>query len=212
MRTLTMVVFAAACSGGDATDDVPDARTCDDVTTEAVGTIPVDQWPEGVQEAFDNYDGVEGRWEVSNSCGADTAIKITTFSREELELVTDPWPSTLNCGCVTDPSFSADSKYDVVGTYPRFEFFVESFEDPAVDNKGLSLTNDDGIATAFAPGSPMGFRGCLTTTVDPLLGSEYEQYTAIVRRTGGSLSVDLILAREDGSFDQCELSNFVLVE
>ncbi|HHO54342.1 MAG TPA: hypothetical protein ENK18_26595 [Deltaproteobacteria bacterium] len=207
--SLCAVGALTACAGPSGTDGTTtNEGSCDDIVTAPLGTVSVEDWPQGTADAMETFLSIPGRWEVDNSCGLPTAIKITTGPQETLELVQEPWPLTHDCGCLTDPSFAPDSKYGLVAVHDSFEFFVETFDDPGVSGQTL-----EGSVTLFAPGEAMRLRGCAVTNIDPLLGSTYEQLTTILRiEQGGIMSSDLVLAKEDGTVQVCTLSNFTLVE
>lgn len=198
----------AACAGPASTDGTVTDDGCDDIVTAPLGSVPVEEWPQGTPDAMETFLSVDGRWEADNSCGLPTAIKITTGPQDQLQLVQEPWPLTRDCGCLTDPSFAPDSKYELVALHDSFEFFVETFDDPGVQGQTLA-----GSATLFTPGEALRMRGCAVTDIDPALGSAYEQLTTILRiEQGGNMSSDLVLAKEDGTVEVCTLSNFTLVD
>ena len=212
MRLVTPLSLGAlwACSGGDDPTGTTEAGSCDGIATSPLAEVSSEAWPDGTAEAIETYRTVDGRYETTNSCGYPTAIKLTTHiaGEEALQLVTEPWPVSRDCGCLTDPNFAPDSKYGLVALHDEFQFFVETFDDPGV--QGQTLVGDGAL---FTPGEPMRFRGCATTNIDPLLESRYEQLTTIFRiELGGTLSADLVLATPEGEVEVCSLSGFVKIE
>lgn len=215
MRAVWMsgaLVIALSGCGGDATDtDTGPALTCDNgLGTEPLGAVPADEWPEGLSNRFATYNALGGRFEVSNSCGEPFALKLTlpgTGTQEDIQVVTSPYDPQLSCGCIADPSFDPDSKYDHIGVVEDLSLFVESFGAVGVDDSTI-----EGRGVLFAPGEPLAFRMCATKTIDPAENSEYEQFTAIIRvDAGGVLNGTLQLARPGGEVETCELSGFTLI-
>ena len=56
-------------------------------------------------------------------------------------------------------------------------------------------------------------RACGTKDVNPILGSIYEQFTAIVRvEDSGLITGSITLAKTDGTNASCELSDWTFIE
>lgn len=216
MRTLTLSIALVGCSGkGKDDDSAPDA-SCDDIVTERLGAVSVDEWPAGLAEAIPDFELIGGRWSATatsdstaaTACSGTIALKFTTETREDLLVVREPWSSpTLPCGCQSDPSFPSDNTLDVVALTENFSFYVETFGDPALNARTVP-----GAGALFGPGEPMSFRGCAVDDVDPILQSAYDQVTTVLRVTGGVLSGTLVLAPVSGAVETCELTDFKLVE
>lgn len=215
MRFLPFLLLLPAC-GGDKDDDTtgPDPQaSCDDLTAEPLGTVPVEEWPAGFPEALEMYRDLGGRYDatLSEACGGGTVgIKLIPRGQEELLLVTEPWPSAavLTCGCVTDPNYSDDTAYDIAAQIPEFEIFIETFGEVGLDNQNLL-----GAGALFNPSAEAPtLRACGTKDVNPILGSIYEQFTAIVRvEDSGLITGTLTLAKTDGTNETCELEGWDFV-
>lgn len=202
--------LAAGCGGHkDGTDTGSDPASCNDVVTERLGAVETTRWPDGLAEALPVYQRIAGRWSATSSCGSSVTVKFTTVLQEDLQVVTTPWPNTTTaCGCETDPSFPADNQLGAVALTEDFQYFVEAYDDPALD--AISIT---GRGTLFGPSQPLAFRGCAVDDVDPVLQSAYDQVSTIVRiDANGELSGTFVLTPAGGSPDTCELSGFDLIE
>ncbi len=212
MRVVGMVVAAnwvlAGCSGNDKDAETGGpVDTCESLATEPLGSIPTDEWPEGLNSQISTYLGIGGLYDVSSSCGQDFAVKVTlpgSGTQEDLDVVTTPWNSQLSCGCTNDLTFDPDSQYDHIAIADGFQFFIELFGAPGIDNSSLESTG-----VIYGVGEPLVFRSCAVKTIDPIEVSEYEQLTAVFRvAPGGVLSSTLLLAKPGGEVETCELSNF----
>jgi hypothetical protein len=215
MRFLALLLLVTACHGKDDTTTGPAPQaTCDDLTAEPLGSVPVEEWPEGFPDALERYRDLGGRYDATldEACGGGTVgIKLIPRGQEELLLVTEPWPaaSVLTCGCVTDPVYEDDTAYDIAAQIPEFEIFVETFGEVGLDNQNLVGSGALFNPSAAAP----AMRACGTKDVNPILGSIYEQFTVIVRvEDSGLLTGTITLAQTDGTNSSCDLTDWELVE
>jgi hypothetical protein len=197
------------CGGDKDQGTDPDAVSCEGLATSVLGQVESTRWPAGLADALPRYDLLDGRWEASSSCGGLLTLKFVSVPREALEVVTSPYTAeSSNCGCVADPEFGADEQYPMAAVSPDFEYFVEVFEDPALDGQTLR-----GEGVLFGTGAPISFRGCARDDVDPILQSQYDQVAAIVRiDNAGQLSGTLVLEPLEGEPEECTLSGFRLIE
>lgn len=219
MRSVVVWVCAATaiagpggCSGNkDAGDDSGGAPpSCDDLATSPLGQVDVNDWPAGLADVLTPFDNIAGRWEATSSCGSVVAVKFVTTTRESLDVVTTPWTPvpSLSCGCTADPSFGDDTKYNPVAFDPSFEFYVEVFDDPALDGRTIPSSG-----ALFPPTAPFVFRGCGVDDVDPVLLSAYDQVSTVLRvLPSGEMTGSLVLTPKEGDPTVCELSDFTLVE
>ncbi len=220
MRVMFVATSAALLGVACAGDDDPGTQTalaCDVLEAANLKTVNRNDWPDGVAQALSNYEDIGGLYSAESSCG-NSNVKFEVGDVSQIDIITRPWPEDLECGCVEDPNFEADSMLNPVAIHrmPQGQkslfVFVEKFDDPAVD--GVTLTN--GTVTAFQPTEPLQLRGCATRQVDPLAGSNYQFYTAIVRQPRGtsSLEFDVVLSDAlDGAEDRiCEFRNLKLIE
>lgn len=207
--SLWPLALAAACGGNDDTTDTDPPPSCDEIVTAPLGQVPVGEWPSGLAEAIPDYTGIGGRYDVDTACSDGTlSLKLTPTSEEELQVVQQPWTSsTLTCGCVTDPLYADDTKYEVLARFEGFDVFVEQFGEPGVDNQSIAAAG-----SLFGGSAPMSFRACGSLNVNPILGSVYEQVSAVIRLEGGAFTGELVLARTDGTVETCDLSEWELVE
>jgi hypothetical protein len=216
MRTLTLSIALIGCSGKNKdADSAPDA-TCNDIVTERLGAVPVNEWPAGLTEAIPFYNAVGGRYTATATsdavaatpCSGEIAVKLTNKSQEELLVVREPWTTpNLPCGCITDPQFPSDNTFDVVALHEDFQFYVEEFGDPSLHARTIT-----GGGALYGLGEPMSFRSCGVDDVDPYLQSVYTQVTTVLRSIGGVLSATLVLFPLEGTVETCELTDFELVE
>ena len=221
MRALCLVpLLVAACSGGGDDAGEQTALACEDISTAAVNEVAADDWPDAsigqiIFPTTGTYEGLGGGSlagqlfeDVNNSCGDPTNVKITTFSAEEIEIVQDPWPTSVDCGCTVDPLFDADSKMQVIALHqvPErvIEVFVETFDDPVVQGR---INFDSSFMAFYGPNEPLEWRACLSDSVDDFEGSDFETYDIIVRKRRGSANfeIDLILTPREGDPTTCEL-------
>lgn len=204
-RSSLSLLLLAACSGGGDDETTEPFATCDEIVAAPLPEVEATAWPDGMAEAIGTYNSLAGRWEATSSCGGTVALKFVTPTQEELQVVTESWSTPgLSCGCVTDPAFADDTAYDVIALHENFEFFVEAYDDPGLDAKNVMAAG-----ALYGPGAPLEFRACGTTNIDPLLASEYEQATTVLRvESGGTMTGTLVLARTDGTKDTCDLSSF----
>jgi hypothetical protein len=210
MRTISWsFVLLVACNGdgGDDSGTTPTVASCDSVITSPLTQVPSEQWPAGTPEAIDTYLGVSGRWEVQNSCGDPTAVKITIGSEELLQIVQTPWTEGVDCGCVADPIYDADSSYPVVALHENFRFYVETFDDPGVQGKTV-----EGAGALFGGSSPLSFRGCGTENIDPIDNSLNDTLTTVMRvDSSGIMSGQILLTTDAGEVTTCDLTNWTFV-
>jgi hypothetical protein len=209
MRVLALSVVLWGCSGKNKDDDSAPDASCDDIVTERLGSVAATEWPAGLAEAVPTYNDTGGRWTATSSCGGEIAVKFTRVSQEDLLVVREPWTTTnLPCGCITDPNHPDDTAFDVVALHENYAFYVESFDDPALNAQTIVSSG-----ALYGPGEPLQFRACGFDNVDPYLQSRYDQITTVVRvDAGGVMSGTLVLAPIDGPVETCELTGFVLVE
>ena len=207
-------IVAFGC-GGDDEGTNTQALACENsIEVMPLGSVPQTEWPDGVAEGIDNYLAIGGTYSVTNSCGGgSTTITITTSTQEllssEMDVITTPWPGTRDCGCLTDSKFPSDSRLNAVAMHDKIEFFIRDFDDPGV--AGVSLV-DGGSVVMYAPGDPVELRACINTFIDPLIGSAYETYTALIRMEPSGMTVDLVFATEEGEVTTCNLSGFSRIE
>lgn len=226
MRRLTAVALLGsltACSGNGNNDDTGDDGTqtplaCDSVVRTPIGQVNAQDWPAGVAEALPAYEALDGLYEGETDCvEGDVQVRITTGSGDVMDVVEQPWPESLNCGCTIDPELDADSKYDVIAIHDRpgqgevsIQIYFRDVPDPTSPG---GITFPDGSVTVFAPGEPMSMRGCATKAVDPIQGSDYERYDAVLRRTSGAIEADLVLHPASGGESVlCQYRNLTFVE
>lgn len=204
---LGLCSLVLGCSGdGKDGDDPP--PSCEVVVTAPLTEVDATTWPAGLTDAIPDYNALAGRWTATSSCGGEVALKFVTRPQEELLVVQEPWVTTQPCGCTTDPSFEADSAYNAVAIHESFEFYVETFPDPALD--GITIPSSGAL---FGPGSPLTVRACGVDDVDPVLQSVYDQVTTIVRVDAAiGMTGSLVLTPKEGEVEICELSGFTLVE
>lgn len=210
MRTLALSMALWGCSGKSKDDDTAaGSATCDDIVTERLGGVSVDEWPAGLAEAVPVYNGLDGRWTATSSCGEDITVKFTRDTQEDLLVVREPWTTTtLQCGCSTDPSFPDDTSFDVVALHENFSFYVESFTDPALSARTIVSSG-----ALYGTGEPLIFRACGLDDVDPILQSRFDQVTTILRvDASGVMTGTLVLVPVDGAVETCELTDFQLIE
>jgi hypothetical protein len=213
MRSLPLfLVSAVACSGGDETTEPQPTPTCDDLTSAPLSGVPVTDWPDGLPEALATYDAVGGVYEatLSEECGGGpVTVKLVPRTQEDLLIVTEPWPaaSVLTCGCVTDPRFEDDTTYDIAALIPEFDFYIQFFGDPGIDNQNVV-----GSGALFSPSAPLTLRECGTMNVDANLGSIYEQFTTIFRVEAGVYTGAITLAKTDGTNVACEITDWEFIE
>lgn len=211
MRWLVLGFVAAGCNGdGGGGGNDTDLGTCDDLVTAPLPTVPSTDWPEGLAEAITSYQEFGGRYEVSNTCGDGIAVKITPPLFETLEVVTEPYNTTQECGCTVDPDFPDDAQLDMLATMSGFEVFIESWTDPGIAGQTVV-----GSGALYAEGTGMLLRACGTEDIDPYLQSAYDQLDVVIRiDESGSLVGLLRLTPVDpeAPVEICDLSNFNLQE
>lgn len=210
MRNVMLLGAVIGGCGGDKDETPdPDAVSCEGLATEPLSRVEVTRWPAGLTEALPLYDTLDGRWEASSSCGGLLTLKFLSVPREELEVVTAPYEAgSSNCGCVWDPELGSDEQYPMAAISRGFEYYVEVFDDPALDGRTL-----EGEGVLFGSGAPVAFRGCAHDDVDPILQSVYDQVATIVRiDPNGVLSGSLVLTPVNSEPEVCELTGFSLVE
>ncbi|MEZ4237686.1 MAG: hypothetical protein R3F59_16370 [Myxococcota bacterium] len=211
MRTgwLVLALVSAGCSGKGKDADTAGEPSCDGLTTNVLGQVEVTQWPAGLSDVLVPYDGLEGRYQVSSTCGGLVTIKIVAVPREELQVVTSPYAAgSSGCGCTFDPDYGDDAQYPMGAITETFDFYVDSYEDPALDGQTLH-----GQGVLYGTSAPFLFRGCALDDVDPVLQSAYDQVGGIVRITdAGELEGAIILRPLNGEAEVCELGGFDKVE
>lgn len=209
MRTTALALALWACGGDKETTPTDgDAGTCDEIVTAPLTEVPATEWDPALGPALEDYDGLSGRWNVKNECGGATVgIKLVAKDRETLELVTEPWTSTtITCGCANDPLYGDDTDFAPLAFFEGFEFYVETFDDPGV--QGQTVIGSGGVFS----GGPFSVRSCAVQNIDPILGSAWDQMTAIVRVEGGTIVGTLVLATDEGTVETCSLTDWDLVE
>jgi hypothetical protein len=196
-----------ACNGKDATTDSADGAECS-LVSDPLGTVPATEWNPDLGAAMATYDGLAGRWTADTDCDLGTVgFKFVVRSRDELEVVKEGYPAGLPCGCDGDPAFGTDSDYSPIATFADFEFFVETWDDP-----GAQSQNVISGGALFDTAAPFQIRACGRMTIDPVLGSQWDTLTTILRVSNGALSGAVILSDDEGQAESCELSGFELVE
>lgn len=208
MRGWWVTLLAWGCGGDDEpTTTDPDAGTCNELDKAPMSQVPATEWDPGLGDAFDDFELLAGRWNVSNECGGIVGIKITTPDRESMDIVTSTWTTpSLFCGCVNDPEYADDTKYDPIATFDGFEFYIETFDDPGVQGQNIV-----GSGSLFS-GAPFTVRGCAVKDIDPAFGSAWDQMTAIIRIENGEPTGSLVLATNEQQVTTCKLSNWQLVQ
>lgn len=223
MRPLILVLLLPACAGGGdgATDDGPTQTplACDDFEAVPLKSISALDWPSGTAEAHAAFEALDGLWEAESDCAdGDVQIRLTPASSNEFLVVTEPWPDTVTCGCEIDTVFEADSQYTPIGLHqkpnalPSLQILVDPFPDKTAP--GGRFRFDDAFVTIFAPGDPLSMRACASQNVDPIQGSDFSRYDAILRQsssTGLDLEVITTLL-SDGSQTSCTYSSFARIE
>lgn len=214
MRLPSLFLVLAACGGGadDDTDLPASQATCDDLTAAPLSEVPVEDWPDGMPQILEQYANVSGLYEVkaSGACANEKfAVKLVPRGQEELLVVPEPWAAAdiLTCGCVTDPVYGDDTTLPIAAQIPEFEVYIEDFGEVGVNN--LSVL---GSGALFSPSQPLTMRACATKNVDPILGSAYEQFTAIVRLENGNLSGAITLVTTEGANETCELTEWEFID
>ncbi|MEO0600677.1 MAG: hypothetical protein AAF211_04520 [Myxococcota bacterium] len=200
---LTLLV---ACSGGSSGDDVPTEATCDSLVTAPLGTVPVEEWPEGIDTVKDDVENIEGFYRAFDSCtGKDVQIGITSVIQQEFEIVTTPYTAGAPCGCTQDTEIAPDANLDMNGFIPRFTFVVDNVGDPFVNGFIFEL---DGAT--YTPSESVLLRACTTAAVDPETGSLFRTADLVVRMSQNRmLEAEIILDPLDGGEDVvCELTDF----
>jgi len=199
-----LVGTLAAC-GGDAVD-APTEATCDGLRTAPLGTVPVEEWPEGIQTVKSEIEDLEGFYEAIDSCtGSKVTVGITSVSQEEIELVETPYPAGAPCGCTQDPDYAPDASLEMSALIPRFSLVVDKFDDPWVQN---TIFEFDGAA--YTPSEPIAIRACTSATIDPEAGSLYRDVDVIFRvPENREMELVMVLDPLDGGPDVvCTLSDF----
>jgi hypothetical protein len=205
MRSMLWVVVAAvACNGRkDSTDTGGDPDLCT-LSTGALPTVPATDWDPGLGPAMEVYDAVGGRYSLTSSCGDVLSAKILHQDREQLQVVTAGYPAGAGgCGCTVDPDNGDDSLYGPIATFTEFEFYMETYPDPALNS--VTLT---GTGALFDEGAPFQMRFCATQDIDPILNSAYDVASIVLRSAGGALSGSIVLTTEAGDVETCTLQGF----
>jgi hypothetical protein len=204
-----LLLAILGCGGNDDTGTHSgDPGGCLSIVTEPLGSVPATEWDPDLGPAMETYDGLAGRWTAETDCGLGRiGLKFVNRAREELEVVREPYPTSLPCGCDNDPDFGADSAYAPLALFTDFEFYVETWDDPGVE--GQNVISAGGLFDASAP---FQVRACGRQSIDPYLGSEWDALTTFLRVTGGTLGGTVLLSKDSGETSACALSDFVLVE
>lgn len=203
-----VVVGLAGCGGREPFDTGPFA-TCEDMGTDPISSIPVDEWPAGLDVQVDQYGIIPGIY-TADACGTGP-INVKLFqlpSIENVEVVTETVDPALECGCRTDEGLEGTD--NALGAYAYASGAIGFFDhpgdllDPAVDGENFEMT------WAFLPSSTgYMFRGCGVTSVV----GEYDAATVAIRiANNGLMSGTLEATGGDGEPYSCELTNFVLVD
>lgn len=204
-----MLLLGFLGCGGDDTDTHSGGPSgCDALVSEPLGQVPATEWDPDLGPAMATYDELAGRWTADTSCGIGrVGIKFVTHTRDELEVVREPYPAGVPCGCTIDPSFGPDGTYGPLATFTDLEFYVETWDDPGVQGQNVIASG-----ALYASDDPFQVRACGTQTIDPYLGSAYDDLTTIVRVGGGALSGAIVLTTLTGESSTCDLTDFELVE
>lgn len=227
MRPLIFVLLLPACAGDGTDGGTDDGGTqtplaCDDISTQPLKAVSALDWPSGTAEAHKAYRALDGLWEAEavDGCGKadEVQIRITTGDPTAFDVVTEPWPTSINCGCTQDTVFQADSRYNAIGFHdmpnnmPSLQILVDPFPDSTAP--GGRFRFDDTVVTLFAPGDPLSMRACASQSVDPIQGSDYSDYDAILRQSSAAgLELEVVLTlMSDGSKESCTFNSFQRIE
>ncbi|MEN0061822.1 MAG: hypothetical protein AAGA48_06695 [Myxococcota bacterium] len=199
---LTMLM---ACSG-DSSDDAPTEATCDALQTTALGTVPVEEWPDGMVTVKDDVENLEGFYVAVDSCsGKETEVGITSVIQQDIQLVTTPYPAGAPCGCTQDPEFPPDANLEMTSQITNFTLVIDTFDDPFVQNFMFETTG-----ATYSTAEPLLIRACASSPIDPAAGSKYSDVDMIFRMLPNRLpEVDIFLEPIDGSkIVSCRLTDF----
>ena len=167
-----------ACGGNSDTDDTGPTASCDDQLTDEIVDLAPEEWPAGLSESMEPLKTLEGLY-TATSCikdAPDVQIKILDVARapDDVTVVTRAAPSSVPCGCGSDPNFPANNAMDLVGTFPAYTLTITPDPDhpidPGVDGQPLLL---DG---AFFGGTQgLMFRACAIENIAPVLASDNDR-------------------------------------
>lgn len=204
-----MLLLGFLGCGGDDTDTHSGGPAgCDALVSAPLGAVPATEWDPDLGPAMATYDGLAGRWTADTSCGLGrVGLKFVNRTRDELEVVQEPYPAGVPCGCTFDPSFGPDGTYGPLALFTDFEFYVETWDDAGVQGQNVITQG-----ALYPSDAPFQVRACGTQTIDPYLGSEWDDLTTIVRVTGGALGGSVLLSKSTGESSSCDLTDFELVE
>jgi len=201
-----LIGVLGACSGDGPSDGTPTEATCDALRTDPLGTVPVEEWPDGIRTVKDEVEALEGSYEAVDDCtGNKVTVILTSVAQQDIGLVATPYPADSPCGCTQDPEFAPDANLEMTSQIGSFSVRVDKFDDPFVVN---NIFEFDGAT--YAPSEPLVFRACTSENIDPESGSLYRDVDIIFRVPESRLfELVFVLDPLDGSDDVvCTLTDF----
>lgn len=212
MRLASMVLLGAvACKGTPSeTDSGIDCNTEDTMTLQSV---PVQEWPAGLEEAIDQLAALDGRY-TATACGdTDVNVSIRTPSSAEaatmVEVVTLALQSGHDCGCTIDMSQPKDGDLTVIG-YSTMDIFVEDYPNEGFREENAGNVSEIPVAL-FTNSAGLVVRGCTTELVPPVLGLPWTDTDVVFRAGQAGLSMDVRLWGGDIPDDSCAITNLTRV-
>lgn len=211
MRIAWMVLLGAAACKGTPTETDP-VVDCSTEGTALLSSVPVPEWPAGLEAAIDELNSLDGRW---TAMACDTPINVSirtpppTNTGALVEVVTtDLFPGN-TCGCTIDPSNPKDGDLDIIA---RTEIDVSVQNYPNEGFREESAGNVSGLPVALYAGADgMLIRGCTTELVPPILGLPWTDTDFIFRSGSSGITASVRLWGENTGDDTCALTNWVRV-
>ena len=199
-------LWLAACGGKDADtgNTFVDNSNCRGAwASEPLGTIPADEWPDGLASAIPLLEELDGLWRAEECDDTDEVVdlKIVIPPQDELQVYRTP-PTASGCGCDTDPSFATDDTYSPVARID-IDVFVEDFADYAMNEQNFTIP-----LIFFQDGNDLKARACQRVRVDPDLDDAWTHGTVIVRLEAGGVLSGAIELENASSTKSCALSQF----
>lgn len=201
---LAAPLLFVACKGGPAEDT--DEVDCTQVGTVKLATLSVPEWPPGMAEAVEAYEGLEGSW-TAEACGEPINVVIRTIADSaDIDVVTTPLPAPNDCGCTHDPANPSDDALDPIG-YTEIDLAVSGYPHPGFSEENAGNVQNVPVALFADPG--MRVRGCINHLVPPILLLDFTDNLITIRTGSSGVSGNVSLTGDGVSPSTCTLTNWV---
>ena len=206
MRALFLIpLVLLACKGGK--DDDTDPVDCNAETTAPLSSIAVPDWPSGMAEAVQAYEGLSGIWTAS-ACGTEVRVTITTLpdSGSGVEVVQTGLPAGHPCGCTHDPNNPDDGNLTVIG-YSSIDVGVQDYPHEGFREENAGNGPDVTVAL-FNGASGLRVRACATHLVPPILGLDVTDTLLTITNGDNGMGGNVELTGSGVPSDSCALTGW----